>query len=206
LGVSQVKNNRLPESKRTDIVEKLLANMRQLENLVNDMLLFSRSGFTGEEAFTIDSLLDCVQVALSTHTGQRTNVRIINNTDDISVVGNPHILQSAILNLINNAVEASGPSGQVTVHAYSLGLNTVDIKVQDDGCGVPDDIQEKIFDPFFTTRTNGTGLGLAVVRAIARAHRGEVWLESNPDSTLDSKKGEGSAFIMRLPTITNPVA
>jgi two-component system sensor histidine kinase FlrB len=206
LGVSQVKNNRLPESKRTDIVEKLLANMRQLENLVNDMLLFSRSGFTGEEAFTIDSLLDCVQVALSTHTGQRTSVRIINNTDDISVVGNPHILQSAILNLINNAVEASGPSGQVTVHAYSLGLNTVDIKVQDDGCGVPDDIQEKIFDPFFTTRTNGTGLGLAVVRAIARAHRGEVWLESNPDSTLDSKKGEGSAFIMRLPTITNPVA
>ncbi|MGD8591378.1 MAG: ATP-binding protein [Gammaproteobacteria bacterium] len=211
LGVSQVKNNRLPESKRTDIIEKLLANMRQLENLVNDMLLFSRSGYTGEEAFSIDSLLDSVQLALSTHASQSASVcRIINNTDDISVVGNPHILQSAILNLINNAVEASGPSGQVTVHAYSLGLNTVDIKVQDNGCGVPDDIQEKIFDPFFTTRTNGTGLGLAVVRAIARAHRGEVWLESKPDSTpvstIDSKEGEGSAFIMRLPTISNPIA
>jgi two-component system sensor histidine kinase FlrB len=78
----------------------------------------------------------------------------------------------------------------------------VDIKVQDNGCGVPESIQEKIFDPFFTTRASGTGLGLAVVRAIARAHRGEVWLESNSYS----KESEGCAFIMRLPTITNSVA
>ena len=207
LGVSQVKNNRLDESKRNNIVEKLLANMRQLETLVNDMLLFSRSGYTGEEVFTIDSLLESIQQALPAQASKGAGAcRIINNAHDLSVVGNPHILQSAILNLINNAIEACGPTGQVTVHAYSLGLNTVDIKVQDNGCGVPADIQEKIFDPFFTTRTNGTGLGLAVVRAIARAHRGEIWLESNSDSTIDSKNGEGSVFIMRLPTISNPVA
>ena len=199
LGVAQVKNSRLSDSKRKDIVEKLLANMRQLENLVNDMLLFSRNGYTGEECFTIESLLRSLEASLQTHGHQSALVcRIINDANDISVVGSPHILQSALLNLVNNAIEASGHSGQVSVHAYSLGLNTVDIKVEDNGCGVSEDIKEKLFDPFFTTRSNGTGLGLAVVRAIARAHRGEVWLESKQD--------EGSAFIMRLPAITNPVA
>ena len=173
--------------------------MRQLENLVNDMLLFSRNGYTGEECFTIESLLRSLEASLQTHGHQSALVcRIINDANDISVVGSPHILQSALLNLVNNAIEASGHSGQVSVHAYSLGLNTVDIKVEDNGCGVSEDIKEKLFDPFFTTRSNGTGLGLAVVRAIARAHRGEVWLESKQD--------EGSAFIMRLPAITNPVA
>jgi two-component system sensor histidine kinase FlrB len=215
LSVSQIKNNRLPESKRNDVVDKLLVNIRQLENLVNDMLLFSRSGLTGEEPFSMDALLESLESAIqnTVHTHAQCGAhtcQIINDTNDISVVGNPHVLQSALLNLVNNAIEAAtkanGTNGQVKVKVYSLGLNTVDIKVQDNGCGVPQDIQEKIFDPFFTTRSNGTGLGLAVVRAIARAHRGEVWLESSPDSTLvstlDTKNGEGSAFIMRLPTIT----
>jgi two-component system sensor histidine kinase FlrB len=203
LSVSHIRNHRLPESKRNDVVDKLLVNIRQLENLVNDMLLFSRSGYTGEEPFSIDSLLGALESALQTHAKHGTHSwQIVNDTDDVSVIGNPHVLQSALMNLVNNAIEAAnetnGPDGRVKICVYSLGLNTVDIKVQDNGAGVPEDIQEKIFDPFFTTRSNGTGLGLAVVRAIARAHRGEVWLESKP--------GKGCAFIMRLPTITNPVA
>jgi two-component system sensor histidine kinase FlrB len=227
LSVSQIKNNRLPESKRNDVVDKLLVNIRQLENLVNDMLLFSRSGYTGEEPFSIESLLDSLERAIQNNVQAHAQCdahtcQIINETHDISVVGNPHVLQSALLNLVNNAIEAAtkanGTNGQVKVLVYSLGLNTVDIKVLDNGYGVPQEIQEKIFDPFFTTRSNGTGLGLAVVRAIARAHRGEVWLESSADSTVIStevseqdstqvstqvsKYGEGSAFIMRLPTIT----
>ena len=205
LSVSQVKNPRLAETKRSEIVDKLLANIRQLENLVNDMLLFSRSGYSGEQAFSIDLLLNSLDNALQSHPRLST-CRLVNEAGDMCIVGNPTVLQSALLNLINNAFEACGANGQVRVHAYSLGLNTVDIKVQDNGCGVPVEIQEKIFDPFFTTRSNGTGLGLAVVRAIARAHRGEVWLESNSDSTLNLKKDQGSAFIMRLPTISNPVA
>ena len=194
LGASQLKNNKLPEIRRHVFVDKLLANMRQLESLVTDMLLFSRNGNSGEEPFTVNSLLDSLQAAIHSHAHPGAkNCKFLNDARDVTVIGNPKILQSALLNLINNALEVIGDTGQVDVHAFSLGMNTVDIKVKDNGCGVPDELREKIFEPFFTTRSNGTGLGLAVVRAVARAHRGEVWLES--------KLGEGSAFIMRLPTL-----
>jgi len=194
LGVSQVRNSKLSDGERNLIVDKLLSNMRQLERLVNDMLMFSRNGYTGEEPFTIELLLDHLQAAINAHAHPLVgNCKIVNEAKDVCVMGNPQILQSALLNLVNNALEVINESGHVTVHVYSLGMNTVDIKVKDNGCGVPDELNEKIFEPFFTTRSNGTGLGLAVVRAIARAHRGEVWLESMP--------GEGSAFIMRLPTV-----
>lgn len=198
LAAPQIKNEKLAAPKRGALVEKLLSSMRQLESLVNDMLLFSRSGYTGEEPFSITSLLESLQAALHGHTHYSArNCSVINDAKDTSIIGNQSVLHSALLNLVNNALEASGESGKVTVHVYSSGLNTVDIKVEDNGCGVPPEIREQIFEPFFTTRTNGTGLGLAVVRAIARAHRGEIWLES--------KQGEGSVFIMRLPIIGNNI-
>jgi two-component system sensor histidine kinase FlrB len=142
----------------------------------------------------MELLLDSLQTAINTHGHARAaNCKIVNDVKESCIIGNPPILQSALLNLVNNALEAIDDSGQVTVHAYSLGMNTVDIKVKDNGCGVPDEFKDKIFEPFFTTRSNGTGLGLAVVRAIARAHRGEIW--------LDSQQETGSAFIVRLPTL-----
>lgn len=194
LGVSQLKNNKLEVKKRNGIIDKLLANMRQLETLVTDMLLFSRSGYTGEEPFTLSSLIDSLHKSfdLQSH-GPQIRCHVSDQLNHVSVVGNQNILHSALLNLINNAFESQAGTGEVEVFVYSHGLNTVDIKIQDHGCGVPEEIKEKIFDPFFTTRPNGTGLGLAVVRAIARAHHGEVW--------LDKRKRNGSAFIMRLPTI-----
>lgn len=194
LGISQLKNNKLEGNKRNGIIDKLLANIRQLESLVTDMLLFSRSGYTGEEPFTINSLIDALHKTFDIHShGPQIRYQVSGQVNHVSIIGNKNILHSALLNLINNAFDSQAGKGEVQVHVYSHGLNTVDIKIQDSGCGVPEEIKEKIFDPFFTTRPNGTGLGLAVVRAIARAHRGEVW--------LDSKTQNGSAFIMRLPTI-----
>jgi two-component system sensor histidine kinase FlrB len=58
---------------------------------------------------------------------------------------------------------------------------------------MPDEVKSKIFDPFYTTKSRGTGLGLAVVQAVARAHQGEVWLDENYK--------DGSCFVMRLPTV-----
>jgi two-component system sensor histidine kinase FlrB len=67
----------------------------------------------------------------------------------------------------------------------------VDLTLVDNGPGIPPGLHDHIFDPFFTTRAQGTGLGLAVVKAIARAHRGAVWVDSPP--------GGGCAFTLRLP-------
>jgi two-component system NtrC family sensor kinase len=67
------------------------------------------------------------------------------------------------------------------------------IRVEDDGCGIPEDVLERIFDPFFTTRPagEGTGLGLALGYQIVRNHGGEI--------AVDSKLGRGTTFKIRLP-------
>jgi signal transduction histidine kinase len=67
----------------------------------------------------------------------------------------------------------------------------VQITLQDNGCGIPPEISDRIFEPFFTTRGNGTGLGLAVVRAVIEANQGSILLDQEP--------GQGARFVIRLP-------
>jgi two-component system sensor histidine kinase FlrB len=67
----------------------------------------------------------------------------------------------------------------------------IEISVEDNGVGIAEADYEKILQPFYTTRSAGTGLGLAVVQSIAKAHKGILW--------LDSELGEGSTFSLRLP-------
>ncbi|HKS28672.1 MAG TPA: ATP-binding protein, partial [Pyrinomonadaceae bacterium] len=108
-------------------------------------------------------------------------------------------VEDAVLNLIINAVEAIDEEGRVTVRvsrqcgsgdtkpAFEEAL----IQVEDNGRGIAENNLQYIFNPFFTESSNGTGLGLAAVRRIARAHGG--WVEAK--STL----GQGSTFTIHLP-------
>ena len=86
-------------------------------------------------------------------------------------------------NLIENALDAIGDSGYVTVSARADGSNVV-VRIADDGHGIPADIKSRIFDPFFTTKPVGsTGLGLDIARRIVRRHDGQIEFESRPGHT-----------------------
>jgi two-component system sensor histidine kinase FlrB len=195
---SQLKSHRLEEGKRGELLDKMLQRIRHLEGLVNDMLLFSKTGYTGSEEIHIAALLHNLAEELEQHCrASNTTLNITIESDESGdaeqaiVVGNPSILQSAISNLANNALQAMGEGGRLDILLRSQQLGTVDVCIYDTGPGISPEVQAKIFDPFFTTRTQGTGLGLPVVQAIARAHQGEVWLESS--------SAAGSAFVIRLP-------
>ncbi len=104
-------------------------------------------------------------------------------------------IEDAILNLILNAIEAIDQKGQITVRLLH---NTKDgfhqeavVEVKDNGKGIPSEHLTKIFNPFFSTKPDGTGLGLAAVRRILRAHKGRV--------EVDSIVGKGSTFKLYLP-------
>ncbi|MFV1983946.1 MAG: ATP-binding protein, partial [Thiohalomonadales bacterium] len=110
---------------------------------------------------------------------------------DVYLFGNRKMLVSALNNLITNAIQAMGTGGEIIVETKVKQEGKLLIAIIDNGPGMSKKVQNKIFKPFYTTRLNGTGLGLAVVTAIANAHGGNILVESCP--------GEGSRFIMELP-------
>lgn len=104
----------------------------------------------------------------------------------------PKLLGLALENLIRNAMQACRPNGRVIVHtAIGAAPNAILIQVEDDGVGILPSDRELVFDEFFTTREDGSGLGLSFVRKVARAHGGDV--------VLESKVGVGTVVSMCLP-------
>ncbi|HSB20151.1 MAG TPA: HAMP domain-containing sensor histidine kinase [Anaeromyxobacteraceae bacterium] len=106
------------------------------------------------------------------------------------VQGNRSKLRQVVLNLVRNGAEAAGAGGSVRVRVEAS-PEAVEVAVADDGPGLSEESRARIFEPFFTTKPEGTGLGLAVSRAIARAHGGDIALRGG---------GAGGAVLaMRLP-------
>ncbi len=110
------------------------------------------------------------------------------------VLADPNKIVWVLVNLLANAVRYASPGGHIWLRGEQVG-DMVHFKVQDDGPGVPREMQSRIFDKFVRLdqgeATSGSGLGLAISKEIIRAHRGVIWLESEP--------GQGSTFTFTLP-------
>jgi len=181
----------LEETKRIKFTDKVSASIKHLEKLVSDMLIFARGEMGGGEAVPVSELIDALVHNLDAELdNSQTELVLEDDAGDTLVRCNRDILASAILNLASNAIQAMGRGGTLTVRT-TVERQWVDIVVEDTGPGIDAETQARIFEPFYTTRANGTGLGLAVVQAVAKAHQGELWLQSTP--------GEGSQFGIRLP-------
>jgi signal transduction histidine kinase len=99
-------------------------------------------------------------------------------------------VHQALVNLISNAVQATGRRGPVLVRVTVEGEGAPMLRVDviDDGDGVPLELRERVFAPFFTGRAKGTGLGLAVVRRVAEAHRGSATVEPTPGGGANERQ------------------
>jgi signal transduction histidine kinase/BarA-like signal transduction histidine kinase len=110
------------------------------------------------------------------------------------VAGTAEELREALLNLLNNALEAMPAGGTFTFRATAEGERVV-IRAADGGCGMSEETRRRVFEPFFTTKgAQGNGLGLAVVWGIMARHGGEI--------AVDSVLGQGTTFTIRLPIPT----
>jgi two-component system phosphate regulon sensor histidine kinase PhoR len=115
------------------------------------------------------------------------------------VVADVMLLRQAVSNLVNNAIKYTPPGGHVNIQAYREGEEQITLAVTDDGVGIKPEHQKRLFEPFYrvpqrssdTLRPRGTGLGLALVRAIAQVHDWTV--------TVKSEFGAGSTFCLTMP-------
>jgi two-component system sensor histidine kinase SenX3 len=120
--------------------------------------------------------------------------------DKLLMKGNPQELRTAVFNLIENAVKYSGDTKDIVVDVLTPDIDTILLQVRDQGVGIPTSELKRIFKRFYrvsnsaTGRVKGTGLGLFIVRSIARRHGGEAFAESQG-------AGRGSTFTLRLPRI-----
>lgn len=200
LYVSNLKRQVLSDEDRFSLTDKMTSRLRHLEQLIEDMLMYSREGKVGEEIFSSKMLLDELYQGLEPQL-EVTQTRFIakNNETDLMIHGNRQMILSALTNLAMNAIQAmkeNDAKDNATIEVIiTKENNNVCIALKDNGPGIALDVQEQIFDPFYTTRTQGTGLGLAVVQAVAKAHDGNVKLESSP--------AKGSIFKVTLPIEKN---
>ncbi|MFQ5643908.1 MAG: PAS domain-containing sensor histidine kinase [Thiogranum sp.] len=193
LYASQLSQPGLPRAQHDCFVERLLVGLRHLDHMVNDMLVFARGGQGNEEVVTLGELLEQVHQTLLpqlTDKAARWSVQLAQK--NIHMTCQREILASVFVNLATNALDACDSQARLEWHADVQG-KTVRLTFQDNGPGIPADLHEHIFEPFFTTRSSGTGLGLAVARAVIGAHQGNI--------EVDPGYQEGARFVIRLPLL-----
>ncbi|MFI3185405.1 MAG: ATP-binding protein [Methylococcaceae bacterium] len=194
LYASQMNNPALDNEKRQRFSQKILERLHYLERQVNDMLIFAKDGRMAMEAFSLAELLNQLRITVKETTGSSgIDLQLINKARTDQMLGNENALRGALLNLLNNAVEAIGREGCIQVSVVQLDDCKLKIEIKDDGPGIATELCQRIFEPFFTTKAYGTGLGLAVVDSVVKAHDGLVQVESI--------LGQGTVFSIVLPCI-----
>ncbi|WP_161799160.1 sensor histidine kinase [Pseudomonas fluorescens] len=193
LYASHLTEQELPLATHQRFAGRLKERLHELEHQVRDMLVFARGELPLTDRLSPKSLLQSLQAAALTHV-QDVAVRWQCDSHQGELLCNRDTLVGALLNLIENAVQASAGAARLKVHLYTRG-DTLRLCISDSGSGIDAAVLERLGEPFFTTKANGTGLGLTVVKAVARAHQGELSLRSRP--------GRGTCALVTLPLFSS---
>jgi PAS domain S-box-containing protein len=185
---------------REQVAERIASNAEEMRRMVERLLDFSRlqAGRVEVEPVLLDlrEVIDRICLNLTGVLGD--HVLAMDVPSGVQAVVDPDGLSRILSNLITNAVKFSPPGTTIRVHA-SDDEGFVVVSVQDEGTGIPRELQQRIFERFFQAPNQppgkrGTGVGLAIVHRYVELHGGRIWLESN--------EGGGTTFSFTLPRRT----
>ena len=176
---------------------------RNLDGLLEHLLLFAKPVHVGRQPLRIKRLLDNVECS-AIHPLRQKQITIHRTVEPglDEVWGDEELLKRAVLNVVMNAIHASSHGGHIEIACQRVALAEsaqrssqagwgVQLVIRDHGCGISSDDVQKIFDPFFSTRKGGTGLGLPIVKHILNAHHGLI--------NVQSEHGRGTTVRLVLP-------
>lgn len=189
-GAIQIIGRRLPSGTAEHaIIGEAVARIDTLNGIVEDLLLFARPSKPMLMPVPIADVITNT-IALFAQDPKHAEVKVRIEPTDIVLTVDSEQIKLALSNLVLNGAQAMEEKGEIDIVTRRVG-SCVEIRVIDQGRGIPDVVVPHLFEPFFTTGTHGTGLGLVTARRILEAHGGTVRLEPGA--------GRGTVAIVQLP-------
>jgi two-component system sensor histidine kinase FlrB len=200
LYAGHLRNSELDESRRGEFTDKLSSRLNHIERQIQDMLLFVKGELPLNDYVTVEDLqnglAEALEVPLNT---SASHCQWLNSCAHVHLRCNREALIGALQNLANNSIQAVGKGAKLLInfkHEVVQGQHWLAIHLTDKGPGIDPELLPRVRDLFVTTKSQGTGLGLAVVQAVARAHGGAF--------DLRSEVGQGTSATVLLP-LTQPL-
>ncbi|MDX2051487.1 MAG: HAMP domain-containing sensor histidine kinase [Polyangiaceae bacterium] len=204
LGLQElILSGHLQPQEQRDFVERMRKETERIHHILRDLLQFARPTQSSAEKLTPGDVTEAIRDTLALIVPQSAFKGIVlkNNADFAlpRVTCSHEQLVQVLLNLLLNAADACGSTGEIRVTATQVASN-VRIAVEDSGPGVHAGLGEQIFEPFVTTKEvgKGTGLGLAVCRGLVEACQGSI--------SVDRTFKAGARFVVELPVVPSPAS
>ena len=206
LHLETLQRRELPEAQKQEFYRLMLSDTDRLTETVEQVLRAGRAGDkkAGREKSAVDFrqlVRECMEAARVRHHLPPEVLRyeeVASNGSGVRVLGSTEDLRTAVFNVLDNAIKYSGETVDVRVRLDTPDDKRVVLSVQDQGVGIPADDLKSIFKRFYRVshrslaHVKGTGLGLFIVKSIARKHGGKVFAES-------AGEGEGTTVTIELP-------
>ncbi len=196
--IELLKKNLIGSRKGTNsrLMDIVLREVERLNKLITEFLIYAKPAAPQKKEADLNKIMEeTVEVFRNASLGDK-KIKITTGKGEIPLVlVDPSQFEQVLWNLLGNAADAIEHSGAIDLQAHIFTTDEerkdVEIKISDDGCGIPGDEIEKIFDPFYTSKEEGNGLGLSIAYGIIEAHGGKLSVASEP--------GQGTTFTILLP-------
>lgn len=178
-----------------EYTETIIKECLRCRDIVQTLLTFSRPTVASIGQVDLNQCVTDTLFILKHHFKEHRDLSVKTELQDNlpTILGDESQLKQVIINLLTNAFDATEAGGQILIKTLAEEDASVTLIIEDNGCGIPLEVQDKLFEPFFTTKPvgKGIGIGLSTCYSIVNNHRGEI--------SVTSAVGKGSAFRVSLP-------
>ncbi len=180
---------------KNTMIDYIKDEVKRLNKIIEDFLAFSKPAPPNKTPANINKIIENISNRFVVPEEEKKEIYIRTSLEKLPSVNiDEHQFYHALLNLINNSINAIEQKGEIFIQTTHIDSNIV-ITVEDTGTGIPFELKDRIFDPFYTTKAKGTGLGLSIVKKIIENHDGLINL---------AKTGTGkTAFEIIIPCKQN---
>jgi two-component system sensor kinase FixL len=181
----------LSNDKDRNKLDMILEEVARLERLVAGLGDFTKTYRLVKRHADVNSVIsDVIKIISELYPQEQYGFRVFLSENVPEISCDPDKLKQVFINIISNGIEAMAEGGIITVSSRRT-RDGIEVRITDEGVGIPESSLAHIFEPFYTTRKRGSGLGLSISYRIVEAHNGEITAVSAP--------GRGTTFVIRLP-------